>query len=82
MAYTFKLSDPGQQPGKGVCQVPTWLEEHLSHISSNFDPQILGKVDISLIHSKPFNYSEHNDGVSWIFGDFILKQNIEISILS
>jgi hypothetical protein len=66
MAFRFKLGDPSQKSGAGVCQVPQWLEEHLSQVSSEFDANTLGQVDISLIRGEPFNYSEHSEayGVS------------------
>jgi hypothetical protein len=51
MAYTFKLCEPGQKAGAGVCLVPNWLEEQISEVSSKFDENSLGNVNISLIKS-------------------------------
>ncbi|KAI6174020.1 hypothetical protein M3Y98_01144900 [Aphelenchoides besseyi] len=48
MLISFKLGDPINPKGPGVAEVPEWLEKHISRVNSEYTPEVLGNVNVSL----------------------------------
>ncbi|KAI6205895.1 hypothetical protein M3Y94_00844200 [Aphelenchoides besseyi] len=52
MFISFKLGDPINPKGPGVAEVPEWLEKHISRVNSDFTPEVLGNVKVSLFKAE------------------------------